>query len=93
MTPENNTASGRTHSLNCDNRKKVQITGIKEVISANETVVFVDTTVGMLQLSGAELKIQKFNADEGTLVVSGEFVAFKYDGSPKGGGLFKKLFK
>ncbi|HEY8423502.1 MAG TPA: YabP/YqfC family sporulation protein [Clostridia bacterium] len=87
-----NNVSAKAHSLQCDSRKKTLLTGVKEVISANDTLVLVDTTSGLLEISGSDIKIQKYNADEGGLVITGEFNAFKYDQS-RAGGFFKRLFK
>ncbi|HEY8419815.1 MAG TPA: YabP/YqfC family sporulation protein [Clostridia bacterium] len=87
-----NVTNLKAHSLQCDSRKKTLLTGVKEVLSANDTVVLVDTSSGLLEITGAELKIQKYNADEGGLVITGEFNAFKYDQSRERGFL-KRLFK
>lgn len=91
MSMENNTAP-KAHSLQCDLRKKTLVTGVKEVINANDTLVLIDTAVGLLEISGAEIKIQKYNADEGGLVVTGEFNTFKYD-QARTRGFLKRLFK
>ncbi|HHW90481.1 MAG TPA: hypothetical protein GX745_06250 [Clostridiales bacterium] len=91
MAMENNIAA-KTHSLQCDFRKKTLITGVKEVISANDALVLVDTAAGLLEISGADIKIQKYNADEGGLVVTGEFNTFKYD-QARARGFLKRLFK
>ncbi|HEY8444193.1 MAG TPA: YabP/YqfC family sporulation protein [Clostridia bacterium] len=88
---ENNT-NLKAHSLQCDSRKKTLLTGVKEVISANDNMVLVDTVSGLLEITGSEIKIQKYNADEGGLVVTGEFNAFKYD-QYRAGGFLKRLFK
>ncbi len=88
----NQVVTGKAHSLQCDGRKKVLITGVKEVISANDVLVLIDTSGGFLEISGTEIKIQKYNADEGALVIIGEFVCFKYD-QARAKGFFKRLFK
>jgi sporulation protein YabP len=93
MSSENNQiVSAKAHSLQCDGRKKVLITGVKEVINANDVLVLVDTSGGLLEITGTEIKIQKYNAEEGGLVISGEFACFKYD-QAKAKGFFKRLFK
>lgn len=93
MSLENNQVlSAKAHSLQCDGRKKLLITGVKEVINANDVLVLVDTSGGLLEITGTEIKIQKYNADEGGLVITGEFVCFKYD-QARAKGFFKRLFK
>lgn len=87
-----NVVSAKAHSLQCDSRKKTLVTGVKEVISANETLVLIDTSAGLLEISGTDIKIQKYNADEGGLVITGEFNTFKYD-QARARGFLKRLFK
>jgi sporulation protein YabP len=87
-----NVTNLKAHSVQCESRKKTLLTGVKEVISANDATVLVDTSSGILEITGAELKIQKYNADEGGLVVTGDFNAFKYDQS-RARGFLKRLFK
>ena len=85
-------AAARPHTLQCDGRKKLSLTGVKEVVSANDTQVLADTNAGMLEITGADIKIQKYNSDEGALAVTGEFSCLKYD-SERAKGFFKRLFK
>ncbi|HEY8389623.1 MAG TPA: YabP/YqfC family sporulation protein [Clostridia bacterium] len=93
MSSESNQVlTAKTHTLQCDGRKKLSITGVKEVINANDVLVLIDTSAGVLEITGSEIKIQKYNADEGGLVITGEFSCFKYD-QTKTKGFIKRLFK
>jgi hypothetical protein len=65
------------------------------VISSDEYSLVLHTTAGGLQLSGKNLKINKYNQEDGHLSFDGQLDSCKY-AALKGGeqkGMLKKLFK
>ena len=80
----------KNHVLNIDNREKGTVTGVIKVISSNHTQLLLDTSAGGLTILGGELKIQKFNADEGYLSFEGTVNSFKYSAAKV--PFFKKIF-
>jgi len=80
----------RNHVVNIDNRDKGNITGVNKVISSNTAQLLLETSAGGLTILGSELKINKFNADEGYLSFDGTVNSFKYS-APKV-SFIKKIF-
>ena len=56
---------GGHHTLMMEEREKLQIGGVLEVISFDEEGVMMETTCGLLVLKGAELHIGKLDVEEG----------------------------
>ena len=83
----------RPHSLQIDGRKKAVLTGIDEVIGMAETLARLRTSAGGLALSGKNMHMNKYNADEGLLVIEGDIdkAAYSSDGGER--GFFKRIFK
>ena len=80
-----------------EEREKLQIGGVLEVISFDEEGVMMETTCGLLVLKGAELHIGKLDLEEGEVTVNGTIDSIDYsDGSAVGGRthpLLGKLFR
>ena len=85
------------HTLMMEEREKLQIGGVLEVISFDEEGVMMETTCGLLVLKGAELHIGKLDLEEGEVTVNGTIDSIDYsDGSAVGGRthpLLGKLFR
>lgn len=88
--------SGR-HTLTMEEREKMQIGGVLEVLSFDEEGVMMETTCGLLVLKGAELHIGRLDLEEGEVTVNGTIDSIDYsDGSASGGRahpLLGKLFR
>ena len=76
MTAEN---SGR---LTLEGRKKLTLTGAKEVLRFVEELAELDTALGPVTIEGTELKLKCLSLDTGTVVVEGQVQSFSY-GEPK----------
>ena len=72
MTAEN---SGR---LTLEGRKKLTLTGAKEVLRFDEELAELDTAMGPVTIEGTELKLKCLSLDTGTLVVEGELCGLRY---------------
>lgn len=88
--------SGR-HTLTMEEREKMQIGGVLEVLSFDEEGVMMETSCGLLVLKGAELHIGRLDLEEGEVTVNGTIDSIDYsDGSVSGGRahpLLGKLFR
>ncbi len=85
-------AENKTSSITLENRKRIMITGISEVVSQIDKCVVIKTTLGNLSINGSSLRVTKLNLEEGVLVVDGQIDALKYfESSSK--GFFKRVFK
>ena len=65
-----------------EGRRKLTLTGAKEVLRFDEEVAELGTELGNLIIEGAELKLKCLSLDTGTVVVEGELRAFSY-GEPR----------
>ena len=80
-----------------ENRNKLHLSGVLDVLNFDEEMVTVDTELGILIIKGSDLRLNKFNLDNTELSVDGEVTSIIYDDrgsvSKKGEGLFTKIFK
>lgn len=85
------------HTLLMDEREKLQIGGVLEVLSFDEEGVMMETSCGLLVLKGTDLHIGKLDLEEGEVTVTGAVDSIDYsDGSLPGGRahpLLGKLFR
>lgn len=86
---ENNAA----HNIILENRRKVLLTGVGDVLTFSEEGIVAETSLGQVTLHGSEIKINGFNADKGELSAEGNIAAIVYTGSSKKESLFTRLFK
>ena len=54
-----------------ENREKLNVTGINDILSFDDQVVILSTDLGMLTIKGSELKINKLNIDESEVKIEG----------------------
>lgn len=85
------------HRIILEERERLSVTGVTEVIAFDEESITADTDMGILVIRGEGLHIGKLNLDDGLLQTEGEVESIEYtDGNntAKGGGfLFGKIFK
>lgn len=61
-----------------ENREKLNITGINDILSFDDQVVILATDLGMLTIKGVELKINKLNIDENEVRIEGNIISLNY---------------
>ncbi len=76
-----------------ENRKKFNISGVKDVISFDEETVVLECVLGRLVLKGMGLHIGSFAAETGDLLGEGKVNAVVYTAEEKGGNLFSRIFR
>ena len=81
----------KNNIINLENRSTLSISGIIEVISSCETELVLVSSYGELSIEGKDLKILKFNAEEGLLGAEGTIDSIKYKGAKT--PLLKRIFK
>lgn len=73
---------GGKHTLHMEEREKIRIGGVLEVLSFDEEGVMMETTCGLLMLKGAGMHIGKLDLDSGDVTVDGTIDSITYsDGS------------
>ncbi|MEE0946466.1 MAG: YabP/YqfC family sporulation protein [Acutalibacteraceae bacterium] len=81
-------------SLFLNNRKSLSVSGVKDIISFDETTVKIVTSLGNIALRGTDFKIDSFNTESGDIKISGKFNAIVYYGESNSKDSFiKKLLR
>ncbi|MBQ3158120.1 MAG: sporulation protein YabP [Clostridia bacterium] len=82
----------KEHTLMLDNRKKLSVTGVVEVVSATDKTIVAKTIDKTLFVVGTELRVSKLNLEETLLMVEGVVDTIKYQGQQTK-GLLKRVFR
>lgn len=64
--------------LMLENRKKLTINGVIEVVNFNENQILLNTDVGTMVVKGKELKMNKLDVQNGDVVITGKVDSFVY---------------
>lgn len=79
-----------------ENRKKLSISGVNDVLSFDDQVVIVDTELGLLTVKGENIKITKLSLDTAEVIIEGEISNLSYSQNNQeknAGTLLGKIFK
>ena len=83
-------------NLVLENRGKLSISGVLDVLSFDDQIVMVETELGLLTVKGEELRINKLSIDTSEVVVEGDIYSLSYSEKEiekKGTSLLGKIFK
>lgn len=83
-------------NLVLENREKLSISGVLDVLSFDDQVVIIETELGLLTVKGDNLRINKLSIDTSEVVVEGEIYNLSYsenDIDRKREGILGKIFK
>lgn len=73
------------HRLTLDERNKLSVTGVSEVVSFDDTAVVLHTQMGMLVIQGQQLQMKTLSLEGGQVAVEGTVSSLHYE-EPRGGG-------
>lgn len=80
-----------------ENREKLNISGVLDVLSFDDQVVIVETELGLLTIKGNNLKINKLSIDTSEVTIEGDIEALTYNNrdthKKDNTGFLGKLFK
>ena len=78
-----------------ENREKLSISGVLDVLSFDDQVVIIETELGLLNVKGENLRINKLSLDTSEVVVEGEVYNLSYSEKnvDKKSSLMSKIFK
>lgn len=62
------------HSLVMENRRKLVISGVKEVEGFTETEVRLYTDMGQITVKGRNLKVNQVSTETGELIMNGDMI-------------------
>ena len=83
-------------SLELNDRKKLSITGVIEVVSFEEDKIFLTTTLGNLNIKGNDMKMNKLDVQNGDVIIVGTIISINYtdkDIAKNKENILKKLFQ
>lgn len=89
----NENESLNSHRLIMEDRKRIVLTGVKDILSFDEEAVSIITVMGKAVIRGKNLRIESFDNDNGDMAVEGSFDALVYLNDSPSGGVFRRLFK
>lgn len=78
-----------------ENRKKLTLTGIRDVLSFDDEIVVVESELGLLNIKGNDLRVNKISVETGDVIVDGTIRAIEYSDKDINSkqGLMSKIFK
>lgn len=89
-------SSGVIQNLILENRGKLSISGVNDVLSFDDQVVMVETELGLLTVKGENIRINKLSIDTSEVIIEGEisYLAYSDKSEEKNkGNLISKILK
>ena len=83
-------------NLVLENRKKLSVSGVNDVLSFDDQFVMVDTELGLLTVKGENIRINKLSLDTAEVIVEGEISSLYYSQNKQeksAGTILSKIFK
>lgn len=82
----------KTHSISMENRCRLDVSGVEDVESFDETVIVMKTTQGDLIVRGSGLHIGKISLDVGQMSVEGAISELGYEEKLPGRSFWQRVF-
>jgi sporulation protein YabP len=80
-----------------ENREKLTISGVLDVLSFDDQIVILETDLGLLTVKGENLRINKLSLDTTEVIVEGTIINLSYSeknlDKKSGGSIIGKIFK
>ncbi len=82
-------------NLILENREKLSISGVIDVLSFDDQIVILETELGMLTIKGEDLRINKLSIDTQDVIIEGNINSLSYSEKEerKNTGFLNKIFK
>ena len=81
------------HKLTLNDRKKLTMTGVTEVVSFDQQSVVLETELGTLTIHGQQLQLKNLSLEGGQVAVEGEVAALIYEEPRQSRGLLGRLLR
>lgn len=91
-----NVANSVIQNIILENRGKLSISGVLDVLSFDDQVVILETDLGLLTVKGENLRINKLSIDTSEVIIEGDISALTYSDKEmdkKNGSFLGKIFK
>ncbi len=82
----------KSHNVIMEDRNKITLSGVEDVLSFDETEIVMNTVCGNLVLRGSGLKIDKLSLDSGDVVIQGLVTDITYEEVANSKSLWAKIF-
>lgn len=70
--------SNTIQNLILENRSKLSISGVLDVLSFDDQIVIIETELGLLTIKGETLRINKLSIDTSEVIVEGQIDSISY---------------
>lgn len=93
---KNTMKTGVIQNLILENREKLSVSGVLDVLSFDDQVVMIETELGLLTVKGENLRINKLSIDTSEVIVEGNIGYMSYSEKNQEktkGSLMSKIFK
>ena len=92
---DNYEQSNAFQNIILENRQKLSLSGIRDVLSFDDQIIIIETELGLLTIKGENLKINKLSLDTSDFIVEGEISSLIYSDNEITGkqSFLKKIFK
>lgn len=80
------------HKLQLNDRRQLTMTGVTEVVSFDDTLVVLQTSLGTLTVQGRELQLKTLSLEGGQVAVDGHISALTYE-EPRQTGFWNRLLR
>ena len=80
------------HGLTLNERSRLTMTGVTEVVSFDEHSVVLHTALGALTVHGKDLQLKTLSSDGGQVAVTGTVSALVYEDPRPAGSWLHRLF-
>ena len=95
---DNRNLSNEIQNIVLENREKLNISGVKDVLSFDDKIVIVETELGLLTIKGDNIRINKLSLDNLDISIDGTINSLNYSNSgesinKKNTSFLNKIFK
>ena len=81
------------HQLIAQDRKRLDITGVSDVDSFDDTSIIVFTSQGELTIRGKGIQVRRLDVEGGNLSLEGQIDTLSYSNVARNSGFFGKLLR
>ena len=78
MEERKNINSNIIQNLILENRSKLSVSGVLDVLSFDDQIVIIETELGLLTIKGETLRINKLSIDTSEVIVEGQIDSISY---------------
>ena len=93
---KNNLNSNILQNLILENRNKLSISGVLDVLSFDDQIIIIETQLGLLTVKGDDLRVNKLSIDTSEVIIEGTINSLSYSDKKidkKNESIFGKIFK